>query len=49
MLENRIIELSTGKIYVRHTLSHLIKAPNRDYVFDADGGAFMGGNGILQK
>ena len=44
-----LIELNIGNIYVRHNLSDLIKAPPRDDVVEADGGAFLGGKGILQK
>ena len=44
-----IIELRNGKIFVRHNLSDIPKAPPRDYVVEADGGAFLGGNDILQK
>ena len=49
MLEKGIIELSNIKICVRHNLSDLLKAPLRDDVVEADGGAFLGGNEILQK
>ena len=49
LLEKGIIELRNGKICVRHKLSDLLKAPPRDDVVEADGGAFLGGNGILQK
>ena len=49
LLEKRIIELRNGKICVIHNLSDLLKAPPRDDMVEADGGAFMGGNGILQK
>ena len=49
LLEKGIIEIKNGKICVRYNLSDLIKAPPRDDVVEADGGAFLGGNGILKK
>ena len=49
MLEKGIIELRNGKNCVRHNLSDITEAPPRDDVVEADGGAFLGGNGILQK
>ena len=49
LLEKGIIEPRNGKIFVRHNLSDLLKATTRYDVVDTDGGAFMGGNGILQK
>ena len=49
MLEKGIIELSNLRIGVRPNLSDIIKTPPRDDVVKADGGAFIGGNGILQK
>ena len=47
LLGKGIIELRNGNICVRHNLSDLLKAPSRDNVVEADGGAFMGGNVIL--
>ena len=44
-----IIELRNGKIFVRLNLSDILKSPPRDDVVEADGGAFIGGNGILHK
>ena len=35
--------------FVRHNLSDILKAPPRDDVVEVDGGAFLGGNGVLQK
>ena len=49
MLEKGIIELRNGNICVRQKLSDLLKVPLRDDVVEADGGAFLGGNGVLQK
>ena len=49
LLEKRIIEIRNGKIWERHNLSELIKVPPRYDVVDIDGGAFLGGNGMLQK
>ena len=49
LLEKGIIEIRNGKIFVRHNLSYLLKAPPRDDVVELDGGAFLGGNVILQK
>ena len=49
MSEKGIIELRNGNICVRHNLSDILKAPPSDDVVEADGGAFIGGNGILQK
>ena len=49
LLEKGIIELRNGKICVRHNLSDILKAPPRDNVVEADGGAFLGGDEILQK
>ena len=42
ILEKWIIELSNLKIYVRHNLSDLLKAPPINYVVEAVGGAFIG-------
>ena len=49
LLETGIIELSNGNICVRHNLIDIIKEPPIDDVVEADGGAFMGGNGIIKK
>ena len=49
MLEKGIIELSNGKICVRHNLSNLLKPTSRDDVVEADGDAFLWDNGMLQK
>ena len=49
LLEKRITEIRNGKICVRNNLSDLLKAPPIDDVVEADGGTFLGGNGILQK
>ena len=49
LLEKGVIELRNGRICVRHNLSDILKAPPRDDVVEADGGTFMGVNGILQK
>ena len=49
LLEKGIIELRNGKICVRLKLTDLVKAPTRDDVIEADGGAFLVGNGILKK
>ena len=45
----QLVELSNGNICVIDNLSDLLKSPNRDDVDEADGGAFLGVNGILQK
>ena len=47
--KTQLIELSNGKICVRHNLGDLLKAPPRDYVVEVDGGTFLGGDGILKK
>ena len=44
-----IIELSNGNIFIRYNLSDILKMPPRDDVVEADWGAFLGVNGILQK
>ena len=49
MLEKGIIELSHGKICVRHNLSDLLKDSPRDDMVEAYGVAFLGVNGVLQK
>ena len=49
LLEKGTIEIRNGNICVRHILSDLLKATPRDDVVEADGGAFLGGNEILQK
>ena len=49
MLEKGIIELRNGNIFVRHKTSDLLKAPTRDDVVEADGGAFLGVMGSLKK
>ena len=49
LLEKGIIELRNGKICVGHNMIDLLNAPHRDDVVESGGGAFLGGNGILQK
>ena len=49
LLGKGVIGIRNGNIFVRHNLSDIIKAPPRDDVVKADGGDFMGGNGILKK
>ena len=45
----QLIEIRNCKICVKHNLTDLLKALPRDDVVEVDGGAFLGGNGILQK
>ena len=47
LLEKGIVELRNGNICVRNNMSDILKAPPRDDVVEADGGAFLGGVGIL--
>ena len=49
MLEKGIIELRNGKICVRHNLGDILKVPPRYDGVEADGGAFLRGNGLLKK
>ena len=44
-----VIILCNCKIYVTHSMRDLSKEPPRYDVIGADGGAFWGCNGILQK
>ena len=42
----QLIDLRSSRIFLRRNLGDLLKAPPRDYVFETDGGAFLGGIGI---
>ena len=49
MLEKGTIEHRNGNIFVIYSMSGLLKVPHIDDVVEADGGAFMEGNDVLQK
>ena len=49
LLEKGVIILRNWTICVGHGMSDLLKAPPRYDVIEADGGAFLGCNEILQK
>ena len=44
-----IIEIRNGQICVRHNLSDILKVPPIDDMVVADGGDFLGGNGIIKN